>query len=94
MPREFTCGGFSVELRPVQHGQKTAWEAWLPERPNVKATAATPKEARALLAEKWKQVAAAYRSAGEPVPKPVRRERRRVLATISRLRQRGMEPYW
>jgi len=94
VPREFKCGGFLVEVRPVQHGQEAAWRAWLLERPEVSATAATPSEARALLGEKWKQIAATYRAAGEPVPKPPRRDHRRILATIRKLGQQDIEPYW
>ena len=79
-------GGFAVEAMPVGSGHQIEWSVWLADLPYVRASAPDLAEAKKALEERWNQHVAAYRSAGEPVPHPVRRRgNRRILDTLRQL---------
>ncbi|HCF3624726.1 TPA: hypothetical protein NID04_000137 [Pseudomonas aeruginosa] len=86
MRKSQKIGGFSVEAMPVGSGSQIEWSVWLSDLPYVRASAPSLADAKKALEERWKQLVAAYRSAGEPVPRPIRRRgNRRILDTLRKL---------
>lgn len=86
MRKSQKIGGFAVEAMPVGSGHQIEWSVWLSDLPYVRASAPELADAKRVLVERWKQLVAAYRSAGEPVPRPVRRRgNRRILDTLRKL---------
>ncbi|MEG3060220.1 MAG: hypothetical protein RR857_04795 [Comamonas sp.] len=86
MRKSKKIGGFAVDAMPVGSGHQIEWSVWLSDLPYVRASAPDLADAKKALEERWKQIAAAYRSAGEPVPRPIRRRgNRRILDTINKL---------
>jgi predicted RNase H-like HicB family nuclease len=82
-------GGFAVEALPYTRGNQTEWSVWLADLPHVRESAVTLSEARKALTERWEKMVAAYRAAGESVPRPIRRRgNRRILDTIQELGER------
>ena len=86
MRKSQKVGGFAVEAMPVGSGHQIEWSVWLSDLPYVRASAPDLADAKKALEERWKQLVAAYRSAGEPVQRPVRRRgNRRILDTLCKL---------
>lgn len=86
-------GGFSVEALLMMHGEKVQWSVKLIDLPFVRAEGPSFSSARQALIEKWEMTVAAYRAAGEPVPKPRRpRGHKRTLDTIRRLGEKKFTP--
>ena len=86
MRKSQKIGGFSVEAMPVGSGSQIEWSVWLSDLPYVRVSAPSLADAKKALDERWKQLVAAYRSAGEPVPRPIRRRgNRRILDTINKI---------
>lgn len=82
-------GGFAVEAIPVVYGHQIEWSVWLSDLPHVRASAPNLPDAKKALGERWKQITAAYRSAGEPVPRPIRRRgNQQILDTLRKLSAR------
>lgn len=78
--------GFTVEAIPAISGDQVEWTTWLSDLPYVRVTSSDLADARRKLELRWQQVAQAFRAAGEPVPRPIRRRgNRRILDTIKRL---------
>ncbi len=89
MRKSQKIGGFAIEVMPVRSGSQTQWSVWLSDLPYIRAAAPDLDDARGKLEERWKQLVASYRAAGEPVPKPIRsRGNRRILDTIRQLGSR------
>lgn len=89
MRKSQKIGGFSVEAMPVGSGSQIECSVWLSDLPYVRASAPSLADAKKALEERWKQLVAAYRSAGEPVPRPIRRRgNRRILDTLRKLSAR------
>lgn len=86
MRKSQKIGGFSVEAMPVGSGSQIEWAVWLSDLPYVRASAPSLADAKKALEERWKQLVTAYRSAGESVPRPIRRRgNRRILDTLRKL---------
>ena len=86
MRKSQKIGGFAVEAMLVGSGSQIEWSVWLSDLPYVRASAPSLADAKMALEERWKQLVAAYRSAGEPVPHPIRRRgNRRILDTLRKL---------
>jgi len=79
-------GGFAVEAMPVGSSHRIEWSVWLTDLPYVRASAPDLADAKKALEERWKQLVAAHHSAGEPVPRPIRRRgNRQILNTLRKL---------
>lgn len=86
MRKSQKIGGFAVEAMPVGSGHQIEWSVWLSDLPYVRASAPSLADAKKALKERWEKLVAAHRSAGEPVPRPIRRRgNRRILDTINKL---------
>lgn len=86
MRKSQKIGGFSVEAMQVGSGSQIEWSVWLFDLAYVRASAPSLADAKKALEERWTQLVAAYRSAGEPVPRPIRRRgNRRILDTLRKL---------
>lgn len=86
MRKSQKIGGFAVEAMPVGSGHHIEWSVWLADLPYVRASAPSLADAKRALEERWNQLVAAYRSAGEPVPRPIRRRgNRQILDTLRKL---------
>ena len=85
--------GFTVEAFPHVKGSQIEWAICFRDLPSVRAAGASLPEARERLAIKWQKTAEAFKSAGLPVPKPIRpRGNKRTLDTIRRLAERKWKP--
>lgn len=86
-------GGFAVEAVPYVRGNRTEWCAWLIDLPHVREFASSPDVARKALAERWEKMVAAFRVAGEPMPRPIRRRgNKRILDVLQALSKRRVTP--
>lgn len=86
MRKSQKIGGFAVESMSVGSGHQIEWSVWLSDLPYVRASAPSLADAKKALEERWKHLVAAYRSAGEPVPRPIRRRgNRQILDTLRKL---------